>query len=74
MITNKTVKTVINGDEENDSPYITTRSLLNKMANKYDVEVSKLVVGMQFDEMVVQLYDEGDYPVWRTLEIITINK
>jgi hypothetical protein len=42
------------------------------MAEKYDVEPSKLLVGMQFGEMLVQVYNEGAYPVWQTLEVITL--
>jgi len=68
----KTVQTNIKGDEENASLYIVSRSLLKQMAEKYDVEPSKLLVGMQFGEMLVQVYDEGAHPVWKTLEIITL--
>jgi len=27
---------------------------------------------MQFGEMLVQVYNEGAYPVWQTLEVITL--
>jgi hypothetical protein len=72
MRTQKTEQTVIKGNEENASLYIVSRSFLMAMAEKYDVQPSKLLVGMQYDEMVVQVYDEGAYPVWQTLEIITM--
>lgn len=68
----KITQTVIKGDEENDYLYIVSRSFLKTMAEKYDVQPSKLLIGMQYDEMVVQVYDEGAYPVWQTLEIITL--
>lgn len=72
MRTKETAQTVIKGDEENASLYIVSRSFLMAMAEKYDVQPSKLLVGMQYGEMVVQVYDEGSYPVWQTLEIITM--
>ena len=72
MRINKTSQTVIKGDEENASLYIVSRSFLMAMAEKYDVQPSKLLIGMQSGEMVVQVYDEGAYPVWQTLEIITM--
>ena len=72
MRTKKTAQTLIKGDEENASLYIVSRSFLMAMAEKYDVQPSKLLIGMQYGEMVVQVYDEGDCPVWQTLEIITL--
>jgi len=72
MRTKETAQTIIKGDEENASLYIVSRSFLMTMAEKYDVEPSKLLIGMQYGEMVVRVYDEGAYPVWQTLEIITI--
>lgn len=72
MRTKNTVQTTIKGDEENAPLYIVSRSFLMQMAEKYDVEPSKLLVGMQFGEMLVQVYDEGAYPVWKTLEVITL--
>jgi hypothetical protein len=72
MRTKKTGQTIIKGDEENASLYIVSRSFLIAMAEKYDVQPSKLLVGMQYGEMVVQVYDEVAYPVWQTLEIITL--
>jgi E3 ubiquitin-protein ligase DOA10 len=72
MRAKKTAQTVIKGDEENASLYIVSRSFLMAMAEKYDVNPSKLLVGMQYGEMVVQVYDEGAYHVWQTLEIITM--
>lgn len=72
MRTKKTVQTTIKGDEENAPLYIVSRSLLMQMAEKYDVEPNKLLIGMQFGEMIAQVYDEGAYPVWQTLEIITM--
>ncbi len=72
MTTKETVQTTINGDEENASLYIVSRGLLMAMVEKYDVEPTKLLIGMQYGEMVVQLYDKGASPVWQTLEIITL--
>lgn len=72
MRTKKTIQTVIKGDEENASLYIVSRSFLMAMAEKYDVQLSKLLIGMQYGEMLVQVYDEGACPVWQTLEIITL--
>ena len=72
MRTKKTVQTTIKGDEENAPLYIVSCSLLMQMAEKYDVEPSKLLVGMQFGEMLVQVYNEGAYPVWQTLEVIPL--
>jgi len=43
-----------------------------KMVEKYDVEPSKLLIGMKFGKMVVQVYDEGAYPIWQTLEVIQL--
>ena len=47
-------ETIIKGDEENASMYINSRSFLLAMAQKYDIQPSKLLIGMQYDEMVVQ--------------------
>jgi len=70
MRTKKTEHTKIQGTEEDASLYLVSRSFLTKMAEKYDVEPSKIVVGMQYGEMVVQKYDTGANHVWQTLEII----
>lgn len=72
MRTKKTVQTVIKGDEKNASLYIVSRSFLSTMAEKHKVDVNKLLIGMQCGDLVVQVYDEGAYPVWQTLEIITL--
>ena len=70
MRTKKTLKTKIQGTEEDASLYLVSRSFLTRMAEKYDIEPSKIIVGMQYGEMVVQKYDTGANPVWQTLEII----
>lgn len=72
MRTKKTVQTTIKGDEQNAPLYIVSRSLLMQMVEKYDVEPSKLLIGMQYGEMVVQVYNEDAHPVWQTLEVITL--
>ena len=72
MRTKKTIQTTLKGDEENAHLYIVSHSLLMQMAEKYDVEPSKLLIGMLFGEMIVQVYNEGACPVWQTLEIITM--
>ena len=71
-IKKETVQTIIKGDEEKAPLYIVSRSLLMKMVEKYDVEPSKLLIGMKFGKMVVQVYDEGAYPIWQTLEVIQL--
>lgn len=74
MKTKKTIETHIEKYEQNSNIYGVSRKLLLSMANKHKVDVNKLLIGMQYGNMVVQVYDEGAYPVWQTLEIITFIK
>lgn len=71
MRTKKTAQTIIKGDEENASLYIVSRSFLSSMAEKHQVEANKILIGMQCGDLVVQVYNEGTYPMWQTLEIVT---
>jgi hypothetical protein len=48
-------------------------SFLNELAEKHNVDVNKLVVGMQFGDIQVWRYDTGANEVWKTLEIIPKN-
>lgn len=67
----KTIQTPAKKDEQNIHLYTTSRSFLSAMAEKHQVKADKLLIGMQYGNLVVQVYDEGAYPMWQTLEIIT---
>ncbi len=71
MKTKQTAQTIIKSDEKGALAQIIVRSLLSSMADKYDVDPNKLLIGMQNADMIVQVYDQGVYPVWKTLEVIT---
>ena len=72
MKTKKTVQTRVKEDEQNASLYSVSRSFLSAMAEKHEVDANKLLIGMQYGDLVVQVYDEGAHPMWQTLEIITL--
>ncbi len=72
MITEKTTITKIQGTEEDASLYLVSRSLLTKMAEKYDVEPSKIVINMRFGKMVIEKHDITSNPEWETLEVVEL--
>lgn len=72
MKTKKIIQTVIKGDEENASLYFISRSFLMAMTKKYNVNPNKLRISMQYNKIIVQVYNGTAYPVWQTLEIIII--
>ena len=44
-----------------------------ELATKHNVDINKLVVGMQYGDIHVWRYDPGAYKIWKTLEIISLN-
>ena len=70
MKSKETIQKKITGYEQDACLYRDTFLLLKGMSVKHNIELDKLLVGMQGGEMVIQVYDTGAYPVWQTLEII----
>jgi hypothetical protein len=64
---------VSRSDDKTSNIAVVMPSFLNELAEKHNVDVNKLVVGMQFGDIQVWRYDTGAYEVWKTLEIIPKN-
>ena len=71
MRTKKTVRAKATEDNKNADLYSVSRSYFSRMAEKHNVDINKLMIGMQCGDLVVQVYDEGAYPMWNTLEIVS---
>ena len=70
METKKTLYTQAKDDEQNYVQCIAARNFLSHMAEKHKVESNNLLIGMQYGDLVIQSYDQGDSPAWKTLEVI----
>lgn len=50
-----------------------THRFITSIAEQYDIEPSKIVIGSQYGALVVQKYDEGASDKWETLALIDPN-
>ena len=50
-----------------------THRFITSIAEQYDIEPSKIVIGSQYGTLVVQKYDEGAADKWETLSLIDPN-
>lgn len=46
---------------------------IQELADKHNVDVSKVMVGKIGKELYVWRYDTGEYDIFKTLEIIPLN-
>jgi hypothetical protein len=60
------------GEKQCNLPVVTHR-FITSIAEQYDIEPSKIVIGSQYGVLVVQKYDEGAADKWETLALFDPN-
>lgn len=76
LILTQFAKTLVSDDNTGDSGLNlqrVTHRFITSIAEQYDIEPSKIVIGSQYGVLVVQKYDEGAADKWETLALIDPN-